>query len=135
MEQRIITAAIVLLGVPLVLVGYILLCERLLRFVPEKRGDRIRPWLWIAPAVAFLVVFLIYPTINTLVLSFMDATSKNFVGLENYLWFFGDPGTLEARQAPDDALRGPVEEPRGGRIHRRIGVALERVAVLERDER
>jgi alpha-glucoside transport system permease protein len=96
MEQRIITAAIVLIGVPLVLVGYILLTERLLRLVPEKRGDRIRPWLWIAPAVAFLVVFLIYPTINTLVLSFMDANSKNFIGFDNYLWFFGDRGTIEA---------------------------------------
>src|SRR4029450_8741550 len=79
-----------------VLVGSILLTERLLRLVPEKRGDRIRPWLWIAPAVAFLVVFLIYPTINTLVLSFMDANSKNFVGFDNYLWFFGDRGTIES---------------------------------------
>ncbi|MFL5751632.1 MAG: carbohydrate ABC transporter permease, partial [Chloroflexota bacterium] len=96
MEQRIITAAIVLLGVPLVLVGYILLAERLLRFVPGKRTDRIRPWLWIAPALAFLVVFLIYPTINTLVLSFMDKFSRTFVGLDNYLWFFGDASTLEA---------------------------------------
>lgn len=96
MEQRIITAAIVLLGVPLVLVGYILLAERLLQFVPEKRTDRIRPWLWIAPALAFLVVFLIYPTINTLVLSFMDKFSRTFVGLDNYLWFFGDASTLEA---------------------------------------
>jgi len=96
MEQRIITAAIVLLGVPLVLIGYILLGERLLRFLPEKRADRIRPWIWIAPAVAFLIVFLIYPTINTLVLSFMDANSKNFVGVDNYLWFFGDPATIEA---------------------------------------
>ena len=26
----------------------------------------------------------------------MDKFSKNFVGLDNYLWFFGDPSTLEA---------------------------------------
>ena len=96
MGQEIITAAIVLLGVPLVLIGYILLVEWLLRFLPEKRQDRIRPWLWIAPTLAFLFVFLIYPTINTVVLSFMDKFSRNFVGLENYLWFIGDPGTLEA---------------------------------------
>jgi alpha-glucoside transport system permease protein len=94
--DELITAAVVLAGVPLVLIGYILLVERLLRFLPERRQDRIRPWLWIAPTLAFLVVFLIYPTINTLVLSFMDKFSKNFVGLDNYIWFFGDPGTLEA---------------------------------------
>jgi alpha-glucoside transport system permease protein len=96
MEQRIITAAIVLIGVPLVLIGYILLVEKLLTFLPEKRQGTIRPWLWIAPTLAFLVVFLIYPTINTIVLSFMDKFSKNFVGLDNYIWFFGDPGTLES---------------------------------------
>ena len=62
-------------------------CDSCLR----SAGPRIRPWLWIAPALAFLFVFLIYPTINTIVLSFMDKFSKNFVGLENYLWFFGDP--------------------------------------------
>ena len=96
MDRELITAAIVLLGVPLVLIGYILGVERLLRFLPERRQDRIRPWLWIAPTLAFLFVFLIYPTINTIVLSFMDKFSRNFVGLDNYLWFFGDPSTLEA---------------------------------------
>jgi alpha-glucoside transport system permease protein len=96
MDRELITAAIVLLGVPLVLIGYILGVEWLLRFLPERRQDRIRPWLWIAPTLAFLFVFLIYPTINTIVLSFMDKFSRNFVGLDNYLWFFGDPSTLEA---------------------------------------
>ena len=94
--DELITAAVVLAGVPLVLIGYILLVERLLRFIPERRQDRLRPWLWIAPTLLFLVVFLIYPTINTFVLSFMDKFSKNFIGLDNYAWFFGDPATLEA---------------------------------------
>jgi alpha-glucoside transport system permease protein len=96
MEDRLITAAIVLFGVPAALVGYILLCERLIKALPEKRQGRVRPWLWIAPALAFLFVFLIYPTINTFVLSFQDRFSREFVGLDNYAWFFGDAGTLEA---------------------------------------
>ncbi|HUG29689.1 MAG TPA: sugar ABC transporter permease [Candidatus Limnocylindria bacterium] len=91
-----VTAAIVVFGVPAVLVGYILLTERIIGALPEQRQGAIRPWFWIAPAVAFLVVFLIYPTINTFVLSFMDAQSKSFVGLDNYLWFIQDPGTIEA---------------------------------------
>jgi alpha-glucoside transport system permease protein len=86
----------VLFGVPAALVGYILLCERLIKALPEKRQGRVRPWLWIAPALAFLFVFLIYPTINTFVLSFQDRFSREFVGLDNYAWFFGDAGTLEA---------------------------------------
>jgi alpha-glucoside transport system permease protein len=96
MEERLITAAIVLIGVPAALVGYILLVERLIRAFPESRQGRIRPWFWIAPALAFLIVFLIYPTINTLVLSFQDKVSQNFVGLDNYIWFLGDASTLEA---------------------------------------
>jgi len=96
MEERLITAAIVVFGVPAALVGYILLTERLIATLPEQRQGRIRPWFWIAPALAFLIVFLIYPTINTLALSFQDKVSRNFVGLDNYVWFFGDSGTLEA---------------------------------------
>jgi alpha-glucoside transport system permease protein len=96
MDDQLVTAVIVVLGVPAALVGYILLTERLIQTFPERRQGRLRPWFWVAPAVAFLIVFLIYPTINTVILSFQDRFSRQFVGLDNYLWFFGDPGTLEA---------------------------------------
>jgi len=91
-----ITAGVVVIGVPAVLVGYILVAERLVQLLPERRQGSVRPWFWIAPAVLFLVVFLIYPTINTLVLSFMDGQSKKFVGIDNYVWFMQDKGTIEA---------------------------------------
>jgi alpha-glucoside transport system permease protein len=96
MDDQLVTAVIAVIGVPAVLVGYILLTERLIQTLPERRQGRIRPWFWIAPALGFLIVFLIYPTINTFVLSFLDAQSKNFVGLDNYAWFIQDSGTLEA---------------------------------------
>jgi alpha-glucoside transport system permease protein len=96
MDDQLITAAIVVIGVPAVLVGYILGTERLIQVFPERRQGRIRPWIWVTPALLFLIVFLIYPTINTFILSFQDKFSRNFVGLDNYAWFFGDPGTLEA---------------------------------------
>ena len=94
--DQLVTAIVAVVGVPAALVGYILLTERLIQVFPEKRQGRLRPWFWIAPAVLFLFVFLIYPTINTVVLSFLDAQSRNFVGLENYIWFIQDRGTLEA---------------------------------------
>ena len=96
MDDQLVTAVIAVIGVPAVLVGYILLTERLIQALPERRQGRIRPWFWIAPALGFLIVFLIYPTINTFVLSFLDAQSKSFVGLDNYVWFIQDSGTLEA---------------------------------------
>ncbi len=39
---------IVVIGVPAVLVGYILLTEQVLRAVPDRQRGRIRPWLWLA---------------------------------------------------------------------------------------
>jgi alpha-glucoside transport system permease protein len=96
MDDRLITAAIVVFGVPAVLFGYILVTERLIRFAPDRAQDRIRPWVWLFPAIAFLVVFLVYPTIYTGYLSFLDKFSKEFVGLDNYVYFFTTPDTLVA---------------------------------------
>ena len=96
MDDRLITALIVVIGVPGVLFGYIVLTERLLLLAPDIWRARLRPWVWLAPAVAFLAVFLIYPTIYTLYLSFLDKTSKEFVGIENYLYFLTTSDTLVA---------------------------------------
>ena len=90
MENRWLMAGIVLVGVPLVIIGYIVLTERILRLVPANRRDGIRPWLWLAPALLFVGIFLIYPTIRTVIISFMDARSENFIGIENYAEFFGN---------------------------------------------
>jgi len=46
------------------------------------------PWLWIVPAFFFIAVFLIYPVIDTLRLSFYNADSSGFVGLDNYIKVF-----------------------------------------------
>ncbi len=46
------------------------------------------PWLYLAPALLILVAYLVYPTVETLRLSFYDARGETFVGLENYRWVF-----------------------------------------------
>jgi alpha-glucoside transport system permease protein len=96
MDGRLITALMVVIGVPAVLIGYILVSEQLLKLAPERSQSRLRPWLWILPALLFLTVFLIYPTLNTLLLSFQDRASRNFVGFANYEYFFTNSGTLES---------------------------------------
>ncbi|HET9519719.1 MAG TPA: sugar ABC transporter permease [Candidatus Limnocylindrales bacterium] len=88
MDPRLVTAIMVVVGVPAVLVGYIYGTELLLRFAPEHRKGQIRPWLWLLPAFAFVAVFLIYPTIGTLLRSLQDKSGSEFVGLANYAWFF-----------------------------------------------
>ena len=72
--------------------------------LPWRLTPRISPaWLWIAPAVAFLGLFLLYPAVRTVYLSFFDARSQSFVGLDNYRYYF-----TAADTALDDARRHGV---------------------------
>jgi alpha-glucoside transport system permease protein len=51
-------------------------------------------WLYLAPAGVLLGVFLVYPVINTVYLSFFDRRSEQFVGLDNYIYLVTSPNTL-----------------------------------------
>jgi alpha-glucoside transport system permease protein len=96
MSDKLITAVTVVVAVPGVLIGYIWLTEQVLRIMPERRRPTIRPWLWLAPALGFLALFLVYPMIGTILRSFQDLAGKNFVGLENFFWFFGSSDALSS---------------------------------------
>jgi alpha-glucoside transport system permease protein len=52
------------------------------------------PWLWLSPAIALLSVFLVYPVIDTVRRSFMNADSTSFVGLDNYRFIIDNPAPL-----------------------------------------
>ncbi|MBZ0300366.1 MAG: sugar ABC transporter permease [Anaerolineae bacterium] len=54
--------------------------------------ERIRPWLFVGPALILLTLYLIYPAIQTVILSFYDERSRLFVGLRNYQWALEDFG-------------------------------------------
>jgi alpha-glucoside transport system permease protein len=54
------------------------------------------PWIWVAPAIIIVSVFLLYPVLNTLWLSLFNADSTVFVGLRNYGNLITDPGLLLA---------------------------------------
>ena len=96
MVSKLVTALIVVIVVPGVLVGYIWLTEQVLRLVSERMKPRIRPWLWLAPALGLLGLFLVYPMIGTVITSLQDKFGKKFVGLTNYSWFFGSDDALTA---------------------------------------
>lgn len=73
------------------LLGYIVVAEWLLHRLPAGARPRLRPWIWIGPALAFVGFFLIAPAIQTIVLSLMNATSTSFVGVDNYVKVLTDP--------------------------------------------
>ncbi len=72
-----------------------------------KQG-RLAPWLYLAPALLIMLVFIVYPTFNTLILSFMDrsgtkpASADCVAGqpcwgvFENYHFALTDPRMLNA---------------------------------------
>src|SRR6266542_1744418 len=96
MDPRLGTAIAVVVGVPGVLVGYIYLTELVLRGVTEQMRSRVRPWLWLLPALLFLFFFLIWPTILTVLRSFQGVVAGEWVGLDNYAWFVTSNDALVA---------------------------------------
>ena len=57
-----------------------LVAERL----PGRWEDRIKPYVFVGPAFAILGLFLLYPAAQTVVFSFANAQSTEFVGVANY---------------------------------------------------
>ncbi|MBE0688678.1 MAG: sugar ABC transporter permease, partial [Anaerolineae bacterium] len=54
------------------------------------------PWIFLFPALFLLVMYLVYPAIQTVALSFFNATGNEFVGLHNYEWAFNDREFLQS---------------------------------------
>ncbi|MFV1961445.1 MAG: carbohydrate ABC transporter permease [Acidimicrobiia bacterium] len=64
--------------------------------LPDRIGVRIRPWIFAGPALSVLALFLVWPTIRTLWLSFRDDDGEAFVGLDNYVYAFTNDVMLTA---------------------------------------
>jgi alpha-glucoside transport system permease protein len=77
------TLVAVIVGVPAVLAAYIIGGEYLVRQLPDKWRPAVRPWIWVAPALALVAGFLVIPSVGTVITSFEDKKG-NFVGLSNY---------------------------------------------------
>lgn len=56
----------------------------------DKLRESIRPWLFVIPALLLLGIYLVFPAVQTMILSFFDARGNEFVGLRNYQWAIND---------------------------------------------
>ncbi len=83
-----------LLGVGAILagVGGIVALYWLLNLVVEQLPatweERLKPYVFIGPPLILLGMFLLWPAIRTIYLSFFDARAREFIGLDNYARFF-----------------------------------------------
>lgn len=88
------TALVAVIGVPLVLLGYINLGERVIERMPDSIQTWVRPYFWAIPAIGFAGIFMVYPLIRTVILSFRNGADTQWVGWDNYTYFFTFPDTL-----------------------------------------
>ena len=70
-------------GVGAALILYWVL-NKLAELLPLKLEERLKPYLYILPAYLAISVYLLYPAIQTVINSFQDRASENWVGLQNY---------------------------------------------------
>jgi alpha-glucoside transport system permease protein len=70
--------------------------DQVVNGLPERFREGVRPYVFIGPAVVILSVFLVYPVVNTILISFRDARSQAFVGLDNYEFVFTDESMLRS---------------------------------------
>jgi alpha-glucoside transport system permease protein len=66
--------------------------NKIAEVLPDKWEERLKPLLYILPAFAAIVIYLIYPAILTVINSFKDRSSTEWVGLQNYDDLLTDPG-------------------------------------------
>lgn len=91
------------------------------------RLRELRGWAWVAPAVALLLVFVYYPIVDNIRLSFFSWSTFNpkvaFVGFDNYTSAFADP--VFRRALVNNVLYAVIS------IVFQVGVSLVLAAVLE----
>ncbi len=77
--------------------GMVLLFITAYQFVerlPKPWPARLEPWVFVGPALIMLIWTLALPALRTFILSLQDANSVAFVGFNNYIGVFKDPGML-----------------------------------------
>ncbi len=62
--------------------------DRLVGMLPGTLPQALRPYAFVGPAMVLLAFYLVYPVINTTILSLQDNRGENFVGLDNFQVLF-----------------------------------------------
>ncbi|MGY1603714.1 carbohydrate ABC transporter permease [Geodermatophilus sp. SYSU D00815] len=92
MTIKVLNALIAVIGGVAGAVLVYFLLNKLAELLPGRWEDRVKPYLYVLPAVAAIGLYLIYPTIQTVVYSFANAASTEFIGMENYTSLLSSSG-------------------------------------------
>lgn len=67
----------------------------LVQRLPSRWEQRIKPFVFIGPAVLAIGLFLIYPAVRTIIVSFANAQTTKWVGFENYTDLLGSEDFIQ----------------------------------------
>ncbi len=70
--------------------------DEIVNLLPVGFREKVRPYVFVGPALVVLSVFLIYPVFNTILIAFKGPNSRSFVGFDNFKFVFTNPDMLRA---------------------------------------
>jgi alpha-glucoside transport system permease protein len=70
--------------------------DRLVSALPLRAAAGVRPYAFAGPAMVLLAFYLVYPAVNTFILSFQNDSGDEFIGLANYTRIFTESTYLVA---------------------------------------
>ena len=95
-NKILVTIVALVVGVGAVWVLYIA-ADAMVSLLPESIRERVRPFVFVGPALIILAVYLIYPVVRTIWFSFFGSDAgEEFVGLSNYIFAFTSEDMLIA---------------------------------------
>ncbi len=65
--------------------------NKLVERLPAKWEERVKPYVFIGPAIVLIGFFLVYPAVQTIIYSFFSRDTTEFVGIDNYRSLAVDP--------------------------------------------
>lgn len=65
--------------------------NKIVEALAQRWEERLKPYVFLLPAIGLIGVFLVYPAAQTIVYSFANDDSSAWVGLDNYADIFGNP--------------------------------------------
>ena len=94
MTIKILNALIAIVGGVLGAMLLYWLLNAIAQRLPGKWEHRVKPYVFVGPAMLIIGFFLIYPAVQTIHFSFANRTSTEYVGFENYVDLLSSPAFL-----------------------------------------
>ena len=73
----------------------------LVSLLPGRAAEKARPWVFVGPALLFIFVALVVPTVRTIYLAVLDNRSEEFVGGEHFGKIFTDDALFNTSGVSD----------------------------------